>query len=170
MAFTGTWIGFESTWSALSRRPPGALQPQTSPSFSAAEVPVLAAKTVSAMQALHPDAAVKVFRLRTFGSMQQGVFVDDGQPPNQWVFDAASGRAASLTEPGYPHTNFPFGVQVHEDIKHLHSGAMFGLPTRLMNLFAGLALVFLSISGIVVYVELWRKRSQSGRRQLLWFK
>ncbi|HVN99305.1 MAG TPA: PepSY-associated TM helix domain-containing protein [Steroidobacteraceae bacterium] len=170
MAFTGTWIGVESSWSALwGRGVAGAVRP-AAPTLDAAEVPALAAKVIGAARAAHPAAVIKVFRLRAFGAMKQGVLVDDGQPPNQWVFDATSGAPASLTEPAYPRTNFPFGVQVHEDMKHLHSGAMFGIPTRLMNLLAGLSLVFLSLSGIVVYVDLWWKRRKSGRGRLLWVK
>jgi hypothetical protein len=130
----------------------------------------MAATTLQSLRQLHPDTALKVLRLRTFGTMQQGVAVSGGTPPDQWVFDARTGSPASLTEPTYPRTNFPFGVEVHEDMKHFHSGAMFGIPTRLMNLFAGLSLMFLSVSGLVVYVDLWLKRRKTGRRALLWTK
>jgi len=38
----------------------------------------------------------------------------------------------------------------------------------MMNLFAGLSLLFLSISGITVYIDMWLKRRQSGRGAFFW--
>jgi uncharacterized iron-regulated membrane protein len=84
------------------------------------------------------------------------------------VYDTDRGTEASLYEPGYPVSGFPFGTQVHEDIKHFHSGDMFGLPARFMNLLGGLALVYLSVSGIVMYVQLWLRRRNNGKSALLW--
>ena len=51
-------------------------------------------------------------------------------------------------------TGFPFGVQIHETIKHLHSGALIGLSARKMDLVAGLSLIFLCVSGLLVYFQL----------------
>jgi uncharacterized iron-regulated membrane protein len=167
IAFSGTWIGLESSWSALWGRrvsatpaPAGTLQP--------AELPRMMDTTLHAMRREHPDAAMKVIRLRVFGTMPQGVVISAAEPPDQWVFDAASGRSAGLTEAAYPRTNFPFGVQIHEGMKHFHSGAMFGLPTRVMSLFAGLSLLFLALSGVIVYLDLWSRRRKSGRRAIVW--
>jgi uncharacterized iron-regulated membrane protein len=53
-------------------------------------------------------------------------------------------------------------------MKHFHSGAMFGLSTRAMNLFAGLSLIFLSASGLYMYFDMWLKRRKGGRNNLFW--
>jgi hypothetical protein len=128
----------------------------------------MTATTLQAMQRLHPGASIKAIRLRTFGQMKQGVVITGGEPTDQWVFNAETGQPASLTEPTYPRSNFPFGVQTHENMKHFHSGAMFGISTRSMNLFAGLSLIFLSVSGLVVYFDMWLKRRKGGRNSFVW--
>jgi uncharacterized iron-regulated membrane protein len=101
--------------------------------------------------------------------VKQGVVITGGGESRQLVFNSDTGKAASLTEPGYPHNSgFPFGLQMHEDIKHFHSGFLFGLPARFMSLFAGLALVYLGVSGLVMYFQMWLKRRAGGRGALVW--
>lgn len=166
MALSGTWIGFESSWNALGRSggpPPNVVIPLHPP-----EVEAMAATTLAAMSRLHPGAPIKAIRLRTYGRMKQGVVIAGGDETRQWVFNADSGEPASLTEPSYPRSGFPLGVQVHEDVKHFHSGALFGLSTRMMNLLAGVSLLFLAVSGLVVYADLWLRRRKSGRYSLVW--
>ena len=178
MAFTGAWIGFESSVSALRRPEGGPPPPGQGPGrrnpidfiipLRDAEVQDMAATTLESMRKLHADTPIKALRLRIYGQMKQGVVISGGPHTDQWVFNADSGRPASLSEPSYPASGFPFGVQVHENIKHFHSGDMFGLTTRLMNLFGGLSLLFLAISGLVMYFDMWAQRRKSGRNNLLW--
>lgn len=170
MAFSGTWIGYESSMSALGRSPAAGGARQRNPIIPLHddEVQKMTATTLAAMQRLHPDTPIKAIRLRTFGQMKQGVVITGGDKADQLVFNAENGQLASLTEPSYPNSNFPFGVQVHENMKHFHSGEMFGVSGQLMNLFAGLSLIFLSISGLTVYFDMWLKRRKSGRSNLLW--
>jgi hypothetical protein len=37
-----------------------------------------------------------------------------------------------------------------------------------MDLLTGLAILFLTVSGIVMYLQLYRLRSKRGQRQLFW--
>jgi uncharacterized iron-regulated membrane protein len=178
IAFSGTWLGFESVVHSL--RSPMGRPPQgqgSGGSLNTAdfvtplrdnEVQEMTLVTLAAMQRLHPDTPVKVIRLRIYGQMKQGVVVTGGDKVTQLVFNAESGQPATLSDTSYPDSGFPFGTQMHEDIKHFHSGEMFGLSSRLMNLFAGLSLTFLSVSGVVVYFDMWWKRRRSGRRALVW--
>ena len=53
-------------------------------------------------------------------------------------------------------------------MKQLHRGDYFGIPGRMPDLFAGLSMIYLSISGLVMYVDLWRRRRNAGRRGMLW--
>jgi uncharacterized iron-regulated membrane protein len=89
-------------------------------------------------------------------------------PTRQRVYNAASGDEQSLSSPLYPPGTFPFGTDVHEWAKHFHSGELIGLPAQLLDLLAGLSLVFLSASGLWMYLEMWRKRVNSGRKALFW--
>ena len=59
----------------------------------------------------------------------------------------------TLSSNSYPDSGLPFGTQVHENIKHFHSGAIFGVPPQAMNLLTGFSLTFLSLSGIVMFVR-----------------
>jgi uncharacterized iron-regulated membrane protein len=50
----------------------------------------------------------------------------------------------------------------------IHRGDIIGMPGRWLDLLAGLALIYFSVSGSVMYLTLWRKRASGGRRQLFW--
>lgn len=173
IAFSGTWLGFESVVHSLRvQQGPREGRQANSAGLAVplrdAEVQDMTTTTLAAMQRLHPETPVKVLRLRVYGQMKQGVVVTGGGETTQLVFNADTGTPATLSDPAYPNSGFPFGTQMHEDIKHFHSGALFGLSTRCMNLFAGLSLLFLSISAMVVYFDIWRKRRRAGRHGLVW--
>jgi len=53
-------------------------------------------------------------------------------------------------------------------MKQIHRGDALGVPGRLMDLFAGLSLIFLSASGLWMYVDLLLRRMRGGRKQLFW--
>ena len=135
-----------------------------------AEVPTMLQTTLSAYHATQGATPIKVLRLRYFSSMPQGVIVTGGSDTRQLVFNAQTGQRASMTEPGYPYTGFPFGWEEHELMKKIHRGDALGIPGRMMDLFAGLSLIFLSASGLVMYVDLLRRRRRGGRKQLFWAK
>jgi uncharacterized iron-regulated membrane protein len=133
-----------------------------------ARLPGMLATTLSAYRSVHGAAPIKVLRLRYFGGMAQGVIITGGDDTRQLVFNADTGKRASMTEPGYPYTGFPFGWEEHELVKKIHRGDALGIPGRLMDLFAGFSLVFLSASGLVMYLDLLRRRRRAGRKQLFW--
>jgi uncharacterized iron-regulated membrane protein len=91
-----------------------------------------------------------------------------GDDTQQVVFNAATGHRAGLTEPGYPPTGFPFGWQAHQLAKQIHRGSYFGLSGRWMDFFGGVAIIYLSISGAVMYAQMWNRRRRAGRGALLW--
>lgn len=167
VAFSGTWLGFESVFSAFNRGRGG---PQAPVTLSDADALQMAGATLASFRALEPETPIKALRVRMFGTMKQGVVIAGGEDTRQVLINTANGKVASLTEPEYPKVNFPFGVQTHEDFKHFHSGDLFGLPARWLSLLTGLALIYLSISGIVMYFDLWSKRKKLGRKGFLWMK
>jgi uncharacterized iron-regulated membrane protein len=133
-----------------------------------AKLPAMLETTLSAYRATEGATPIKVLRLRYFAGMPQGVIITGGDDTRQLVFNADTGERASMTEPGYPYTGFPFGWEEHELMKKIHRGDLLGVPGRLMDLFAGLSLIFLSASGLVMYVDLLRRRRRGGRKQLFW--
>ena len=124
--------------------------------------------TVAAMARTEPGVRIKAIRLRLYGGFKQGVVVTDEKVTRQIVFDTTTGKSLDLNTPGYPEAGFPFGREGHEWVKHFHSGYLFGTSGRVMNLFAGLSLVFLSVSGLAMYWQMWRKRRAGGRNAILW--
>jgi uncharacterized iron-regulated membrane protein len=132
------------------------------------KLPAMLGTTLSAYRAAQGATPIKVLRLRYFSGMPQGVIVTGGDDTRQLVFNADTGKRASMTEPGYPYTGFPFGWEEHELVKEIHRGDAFGIPGRLMDLFAGFSLVFLSASGVIMYVDLLRRRRRVGRKQMFW--
>jgi uncharacterized iron-regulated membrane protein len=133
-----------------------------------AELPAMLGTTLSAYRANHGVTPIKVLRLRYFSGMPQGVIITGGDDTRQLVFNAVTGKRAGMTEPSYPYTGFPFGWEEHELVKQIHRGDALGIPGRLMDLFAGFSLVFLSASGLIMYVDLLRRRRRGGRKQLFW--
>ena len=133
-----------------------------------AELPNMLKVTLDAERAYAGDVPVKVVRLRYYAGMPQGVVVTGGDDNKQMVFNAQTGRAVSETEPGYPPVGFPFGWQAHQLAKDVHRGGIIGVTGRFMDLFAGLAMFYLSISGIWIYVDLWKRRRKSGKSTPVW--
>lgn len=164
MALSGTLIGFESTWHTFVPRPPR----HETETLPLSQVPAMANATLAAFRAQEPGVPARVMRLRPYYGYLQGVVVTGETVTRQLVYNTANGQAMTLEAPGYPDSQFPFGMNVHEAVKHFHSGYMFGLPARFMVLLSGFALLYLSISGIWMYFDLWRKRRKSGRGAFFW--
>jgi uncharacterized iron-regulated membrane protein len=153
-----------------SRFPIGMIGDFSSP-LQDAKLPAMLETTLSAFRASQGDTPIKVLRLRYFSGMPQGVIIATGKNPQdarQFVFNADTGKRASMTEPGYPKVAFPFGWEEHELVKQIHRGDAFGVPGRLMDVFAGFSLVFLSFSGFILYLDLLRRRWRAGRKQMFW--
>ena len=131
-------------------------------------LPRMLGVTLESLHQTAPLAIVKVVRLRIYGGYRQGIVVTGGDRSQQLVFNADTGRPMSETEAGYPRVHFPFGWQAHQWAKGIHRGDFIGLPGRWMDLIAGLALLYLSTSGAVMYWQMWQRRRQGGRKQLLW--
>jgi uncharacterized iron-regulated membrane protein len=172
---SGMWLAVESLVFGyyLAAHLPQAGQPMVRESgvtpVQDAQLAAMLRITLSAYKSSLADQPLKVLRLRVYGGMPQGVvIVGSGDDTQQVVFNAATGHRASLTEPGYPPTGFPFGWQAHQVAKQVHRGSYIGLSGRWMDLCGGLAMIYLSLSGVVMYVEMWNRRRRSGRRALLW--
>jgi uncharacterized iron-regulated membrane protein len=175
VACSGTWLAYESLYFGyyMEHHRPQPGQPirrefPLSP-LDAARLPALLAITLQSTHSTLSGEPLKVLHLRTYGGMSQGVVIAGlGDDTRQVVFNAVTGRRVSETEPGYPETGFPFGWQAHQIAKGIHRGDVIGLSGRWMDLLCGLALIFFSISGAVMYYDMWKRRRRSGRHALLW--
>ncbi len=136
--------------------------------LSDSEVPGLLRTSLGAFRASEPHSPIKVIRLRHFAGMPQGVIIAGDEDTRQLVFNAETGRRVGMTEPGYPETGQPFGWEEHQLMKQIHRGDWLGLSGRWMDLIAGLSMIFLSVSGIVMYVSAWNRRRGAGRAAFFW--
>ena len=151
-----------------ARFPPGAVDDFSSP-LADDKLPAMLQTTLSAGRGTAGASPIKAIRLRYFNGIPQGILIaGNGDDTAQLVFNADTGKPMSITEPGYPATHYHLGWKEHELVKKIHRGDFFGLPGRLMDLFAGLSLIFLSVSGLFMYVDLWRRRKRAGRKAMFW--
>ena len=164
VAFSGTWLAVESVWHTFQGRPPRPVAPE----LSDQNVLDMAHATLSFLRTTEPPMGIRILQVRAYAGMKQGVVVTDEPTARQLVFNLATGKEVGLTEPGYPSSGFPLGLQTHENIKHLHSGFLFGIWARVLDLLAGFALIFLSVSGLTMYLEMWNKRRAGGRGLFFW--
>ncbi|WP_206243544.1 PepSY-associated TM helix domain-containing protein [Novosphingobium terrae] len=169
MVMSGAWLAVESLMFGLYlSHSPGVFMIDPSAPLDDKALPTMVRTTLDAFHKAEPGEGLRVLRLRHYGTWDQGVVITAGQEARQLVFDTASGQPMRLTEPGYPPTGFPFGWQAHQWAKSVHRGDFFGLTGRMTNFLAGLAMIYLSVSGIVMYWTMWAKRRSSGRTSFFW--
>ena len=123
-----------------------------------AQLPAMLSTTLAAFRALDANEVIKVVRLRYFAGMPQGVIVYGERDTRQLAFNAVSGQKASLSGEGYPRTGQTLGWQADQILKGFHRGDFIGMTGRWLSLVTGLALLFLSISGAVMYFDIWRRQ------------
>jgi uncharacterized iron-regulated membrane protein len=168
IATTGTILSISSVGVLLQNGDRQTIYADLSSPLSNAELPAMLHATLTAFRSAHGDAPVKRLRLRYFAGMPQGVVVFGEGEAEQAVYDTHSAREVGFSEPNYPPPGQTFGWQVDETAKEIHRGDYFGLTGRAMSLLSGFALLYISVSGAVMYFELWRRRRQGGRKALFW--
>jgi hypothetical protein len=183
VAFTGLIMAFDSVWTTTYMAthglappsgggpPPPALIQMFADDGTVldADLESMLRTTLTAASKTSPDALPpRVVRLRMFGGMRQGVVVSGDEVAEQLAFDATTGASAGLYETGYPRTPMPFQWGVHETLKRMHRGDFFGLTGRWMDLLTGIAILFLTVSGITMYLQLYRARGKLGRQGVFW--
>ena len=133
-----------------------------------AELPSMLDTTLKAFRSANGDMPIKVLRLRYFAGMPQGIVVGAHNEAQQYAYNAVTGGWASFHEVNYPITGQSFGWQVDETVKEIHRGDYFGLSGRFVSLLCGFALLYIAISGLLMYLELWNRRRSKGKTSLFW--
>ena len=109
-----------------------------------------------------------MLRLRYFAGYAQGVVIAADPDTTQLVFNTKTGAKMSMTEPGYPKMGFLLGWDLHQKMKQLHRGDYFGMPGRWLDTIGALAMVYLTVSGIIMYIQLLLRRRRIGKKELVW--
>jgi uncharacterized iron-regulated membrane protein len=130
------------------------------PMLQDADIPGLLQATLSATQQYTNGAPLKVIRIRAFGNVSQGVVIaGDGNDTKQYSFNAKTGQPVS-GDPQAGQPGFPWGWDAHQLGKAIHRGSYFGTFARFLDLFAGLALLYLCINGLALYLDFRKDRKQ----------
>lgn len=183
VATTGLMMAFDNIWGSIYMRahglmipgrangPPPALVKMFADSGTVPDqqLPALLNVTLKAVQrGSFQQGLPRVIRLRNYGGMPQGAVVTGGETAQQVVFNGESGEEVGLYEPGYPRTPMPFQWGAHETWKRMHRGDVFGLTGRWIDLASGLAILFLTVSGMTMYLQLHKSRRRLNRRSVFW--
>jgi uncharacterized iron-regulated membrane protein len=181
VAFSGEWIAYESLimgyhmqQNAQMRRaggkpngpsqggPGSGRNQQRLPDD--AEIQALAITTWNAVEQAANGEPVKVIRIRAQGNNPQGIaIIGSGSDTRQVAFNAQTGvliPAASLQN----NSGFPWGMDAHQIGKGIHRGSIFGTWARYIDFLTGMALLYLSINGLALYIdfrkEVWKAKKQ----------
>ena len=93
----------------------------------------------------------------------------NGERDGELRFYAATGRPmTALVADGDPFAPRPRMFDTRERIKSLHKGDAYGLPGQSLGLLTGVLVSTLAISGMLLYLQLWRARRRAGRAALFW--
>lgn len=156
-----TGIGLQLDLLLSGNSPPGS-EPAPSPASSPSQAVTpeqmhrMLDVLVRAAAAESPSLALNRVQLDFAGPRPQASV---GRPPDSVKFDLSSGDR--IIEPPRP-------VDLHFILQDLHAGYAFGMPGRLLSLALGVVLLILGVSGLWVYVDMYRRRSRNGRRSLFW--
>ncbi len=170
MGCTGALLAIDdmSSPTALERR--GA-KPVGEGRIEPASLPLAQASRLfdTALRAAQADTSNRVVSIRLFmqDTAPRAEIVRSGKPP--LLLDALTGTpVATRSGSGGPAGMPAWRISVHGWLEYLHRGAFASWPGLIMVLFTGIALIALSMTGLLVYVDMFRRRRKSGGREWFW--
>lgn len=83
---------------------------------------------------------------------------------------AADGTMTSAepAPPPQPGKYLAFRIRLHQLLERLHRGNIIGLPGQVLSVLGGFSFLFLTVSGIWMYVDLLKRRRRAGRNAFFW--
>jgi uncharacterized iron-regulated membrane protein len=135
---------------------------------ASADPEVNLATVLAAARAVVPAEPFNWVELRMDGDRPVGVVALGGSHPHQLKFDALTGAALGSTESPPLFGGPGHSQSAHDLVKDLHRGNMYGNVGLWLNLFTGIALLVMTISGLLLYFKLLGVRRKTGRTQWFW--
>ena len=149
------WIG--------GRPPPGSEERAPAPPPIAlpddATLSAMLTTATRAMRERHPQAQARSIQLDLGAKPRAIVIGGVGPEAPRVTIDLLTGR--DVPQPKRS-ANF------HNLLQDLHAGYRFGLVGRLISVAVGVALLVLSITGLTVYLDMFRRRRKAGKREVFW--
>lgn len=118
---------------------------------------LLLSRTLAAAQRRAPGRALASIELLPGGDEPKGVVILAGDHARKITVNGRDGGVVQ-DEP----------YEAESLILRIHSGAIFGEPGVFLGILWGLALVGLSLTGVWVYLDLYRRRRKSGKGGMFW--
>lgn len=114
-------------------------------------------RTLDAARSRAPGGLIFSVTLRPVGTDVQGIVLLHGDPPRQITVDARTGRVVD-------------DVQQDPDslMMRIHTGEILGAPGLVLDAVFGIAMMVLALTGLWVYLDMYRKRRRVGQRRILW--
>jgi len=161
IAASGTYLQVETLWSAYHPTPRATPQ-----ALSAPDVAHWVETVLASAQRIQPHGGIAMISLS----------IDGIRPRADVIWTASDMPALSLD----PRTGNPFQSSVADrvdqsmesrlgrSILQLHRGDILGLPGRWLGLACGVALLTLGLTGLTLYVTMYRQRIRLRRWSPFW--
>jgi hypothetical protein len=129
----------------------------------------LLAAVQTAARAAIPSETFSWVELRMDGPTPVGIVAVGGLHVRHYKFNALTGALMGSPSEESPMAAFTHGPpSAHDTVKAFHRGDVIGKIGPWIGLLVGLALFFLTISGLTVYFNMLAARQRSGRGSWFW--
>lgn len=131
---------------------------------------VVLAGATAAQAAASKEISIGSVDLRMAGSAARLEFADaSGDRGSMRAYYADSGKP--MAEPvaeADSEKNMPSNQVFRTLLKKIHRGNIAGMPGQFIGLATGLALAVMTITGVLLYIRMWRARCASGKKAFFW--
>ncbi|MGC3982978.1 MAG: PepSY-associated TM helix domain-containing protein [Steroidobacteraceae bacterium] len=152
----------DRTWSVDG----GGWGPTAEPGLTDTQLRTVGQNIVTALNG-HPGALMSLsLRQKDNGLTTEATFAATGTTPSDHVTidtDRATIVTSDVIAPNAPRVS-----TLHDQIKKWHRGNIIGVTGIFIGFFTGIALLLMSISGLILYAQMWSMRRNSGRPALVW--
>lgn len=164
IACTGVWLQVEELLKTGGGPggppPPAAVGPGAAPrAIDEAQVQALVAQVLAGARRSAPQGRLLGFDLRLAGPQPMAeVVILDAAGPRRLRLDARSGEPIGAAE----------GGGLHRLMLELHRGDIVGRSGNWIGLICGAVLAVLSLTGLWLYLQMWRRRSGAKMKGFVW--
>jgi uncharacterized iron-regulated membrane protein len=132
------------------------------------EVPRLLDNALAQTRRAAPGARIDSIELSARGGVAHADVIFAGPGSHLQTFDARSSDPAAQPLAASSRGSQPLRLRLRTLVINLHQGGIIGVVGGLVGLLCGAALVTLAITGLVVYIRLYRQRWKLRRRSMFW--
>lgn len=159
LAVTITGVYLQAVEIIAEASKPEAMPAQRTAPGDPAEIAAALEKALTFTEQAQPGFPVQKIELSWRGEVAQAVVSTNQRIGPSVTVDLASNEATYVAKP--PRTLRTIFIL-------LHSGKYYGLAGLALIMLAGISLMVLSVTGLWVYVEMWRRRRKADKHGFFW--